>query len=210
MVWVRSHANKWPKELESLSLFSYNNDLFEMLLTINFDNSGGHILHLSLLQPGTLQARKRMQSHVSIYLFIYLASHIYSQWKICFPWFWTHLFLWISYLTPKRMTMYFVIWTKPKIWCCTINYRCQLLFTATWCIFNYPWILIITIARIYCSQIHQCKWCFSTGENAYTLNERLFPVPIHGPEASCSVCHTKRESEYETEGSYVRWGLLQS
>ena len=74
MVWVRSHASKWPKELESLSLFSYNNNLFEMLLTINFDNSGGHILHLSLLQPGTLQARKRMQSHVSIYLFIYLFS----------------------------------------------------------------------------------------------------------------------------------------
>ncbi|XP_022803825.1 migration and invasion-inhibitory protein-like [Stylophora pistillata] len=40
-----------------------------------------------------------------------------------------------------------------------------------------------------------------TCENAYTLNERLFPVPIHGPEASCSVCHTKPESEYETEGS---------
>ena len=79
VVWVRSHASKWPKELESLSLFSYSNNLFEMLLTINFDNSGGHILHLSLLQPGTLQARKRMQSHVSIYLFIYLASHIYSQ-----------------------------------------------------------------------------------------------------------------------------------
>lgn len=43
------------------------------------------------------------------------------------------------------------------------------------------------------------------GDNAYTLNERLFAVPIHGPETSCLVCHTKRESEYETEGSYVRW-----
>lgn len=41
-------------------------------------------------------------------------------------------------------------------------------------------------------------------DNAYTLNERLFAVPIHGPETPCSVCHTKRESEFETEGSYVR------
>ena len=45
---------------------------------------------------------------------------------------------------------------------------------------------------------------FLSGDNAYTLNERLFAVPIHGPETPCSVCHTKRESEYETEGSYVR------
>ena len=43
-----------------------------------------------------------------------------------------------------------------------------------------------------------------SGDNAYTLNERLFAIPIHGPEAPCSVCKTKRESEYETEGSYVR------
>ncbi|XP_067049812.1 migration and invasion-inhibitory protein-like [Acropora muricata] len=43
-----------------------------------------------------------------------------------------------------------------------------------------------------------------TCDNAYTLNERLFAIPIHGPEAPCSVCKTKRESEYETEGSYVR------
>lgn len=49
-----------------------------------------------------------------------------------------------------------------------------------------------------------------TCENAYTLNERLFPVPIHGPEASCSVCHTKPESEYETEGSYVRVSVPRS
>lgn len=45
---------------------------------------------------------------------------------------------------------------------------------------------------------------FLSGDNAYTLNERLFAVPIHGPETACSVCHTKQESEYETEGSYVR------
>ena len=46
--------------------------------------------------------------------------------------------------------------------------------------------------------------CLFTGDNAYTLNDRLFAVPIHGPETSCSVCYTKREFEYETEGSYVR------
>lgn len=48
------------------------------------------------------------------------------------------------------------------------------------------------------------------GDNAYTLNDRLFAVPIHGPETSCSVCHTKREFEYETEGSYVRVSVPRS
>ncbi|KAJ7394741.1 hypothetical protein OS493_000571 [Desmophyllum pertusum] len=47
-------------------------------------------------------------------------------------------------------------------------------------------------------------------DNAYTLNERLFAVPIHGPETACSVCHTKQESEYETEGSYVRVSVPRS
>ena len=42
------------------------------------------------------------------------------------------------------------------------------------------------------------------GDNAHILNERLFAVPIHGPETACSVCHTKRETEFETEGSYAR------
>lgn len=53
---------------------------------------------------------------------------------------------------------------------------------------------------------HNWDFCdyFLSGDNAYTLNERLFAVPIHGPETPCSVCYTKRESEYETEGSYVR------
>ena len=46
------------------------------------------------------------------------------------------------------------------------------------------------------------------GDNAYTLNERLFAIPIHGPETPCSVCRTKRESEYEAEGSYVRYVLI--
>ena len=50
--------------------------------------------------------------------------------------------------------------------------------------------------------------CLFTGDNAYTLNDRLFAVPIHGPETSCSVCHTKRAFEYETERSYVRWVLM--
>ncbi|CAH3018286.1 unnamed protein product [Porites evermanni] len=49
-----------------------------------------------------------------------------------------------------------------------------------------------------------------TCDNAYTLNDRLFAVPIHGPETSCSVCYTKREFEYETEGSYVRVSVPRS
>ncbi|XP_068700597.1 migration and invasion-inhibitory protein-like isoform X1 [Montipora capricornis] len=49
-----------------------------------------------------------------------------------------------------------------------------------------------------------------TCDNAYTLNERLFAIPIHGPETPCSVCRTKRESEYEAEGSYVRVSVPRS
>ena len=50
----------------------------------------------------------------------------------------------------------------------------------------------------------KCMTCLA-GANSYTLNERLFAVPLHGADTPCTVCGTTREPEYETEGSYIRY-----
>eukprot|EP00112_Aurelia_sp_Birch-Aquarium-sp1_P012896 Seg2718.4 transcript_id=Seg2718.4/GoldUCD/mRNA.D3Y31 product="Migration and invasion-inhibitory protein" protein_id=Seg2718.4/GoldUCD/D3Y31 len=40
--------------------------------------------------------------------------------------------------------------------------------------------------------------------STYTIDNRLYPVPIHGPYSQCPVCQTKSEPESEYENSYVR------
>ena len=39
------------------------------------------------------------------------------------------------------------------------------------------------------------------------LNNRLNPIPIHGPYSECPVCKTKPRPESEYEGSYVRYDI---
>ena len=46
------------------------------------------------------------------------------------------------------------------------------------------------------------------GGSTYMLNDRLYPVPIHGPYSHCPICKTKREPETEYEKSFIRYLLF--
>eukprot|EP00794_Sanderia_malayensis_P015418 gene15418-16991_t len=40
--------------------------------------------------------------------------------------------------------------------------------------------------------------------STYTIDGRLFPIPIHGPFSQCPVCRTKEDKETDSNESYIR------